>query len=219
MIETPAYSRCPLCQASAAWFHSDARRPYYQCSDCLLVHVPAAWHLSPAEERAEYDRHENQLDEAGYRGFLSRLADPLLARLQPASQGLDFGCGPGPALAAMLREQGHEVALHDLYYYPNPQHLAQQWDFITASEVVEHLARPLLVLDQLWGCLRPGGWLGLMTKRVTDQQAFVNWHYKSDPTHISYFSERSFHWLAQRWDAHLEIIGADVVLMRKPETA
>ncbi|MEH6798703.1 MAG: class I SAM-dependent methyltransferase [Pseudomonadales bacterium] len=217
MIETPAYSRCPLCQATAAWFYSDEKRPYYQCNDCLMVHVPAQWHMSPAAERAEYDRHENHPDDAGYRRFLSRLAEPLLERLPAASQGLDFGCGPGPALACMLREHGHDVALHDLYYHPNPQALSQRWGFITATEVVEHLAQPLLVLDQLWSCLLPGGWLGLMTKRVRDQESFKNWHYKSDPTHICYFSEQSFIWLAQRWGAELEVIGADVVLLRKAQ--
>ncbi len=215
MMEPPAYSRCPLCQATAPWFYSDEKRPYYECCECQMVHVPTAWHLSAAQERAEYDRHENDPQDEGYRRFLSRLATPLLQQLPAASRGLDFGCGPGPALAAMLREAGHEVELHDIYYHPNPAALNQRWDFITATEVVEHLAQPLLVLDQLWACLQPGGWLGLMTKRVRDQDAFKSWHYKSDPTHICYFSERSFAWLATRWNAELQLIGADVVLLRK----
>lgn len=194
---------------------SDRKRSYWQCEQCLMVHVPAPWQLTAEQEKAEYDRHENHPDDPGYRRFLSRLADPLLQRLPPASSGLDFGCGPGPALALMLREQGHQVALHDLYYHPNPAALEQQWDFITATEVVEHLADPRAVLEQLWRCLTPGGWLGLMTKRVTSPEAFSTWHYKSDPTHISFFSEQSFRWLAQHWQAELELIGADVTLLRK----
>ena len=180
-----------------------------------MVHVPAQWHLAAQAERAEDDRHENDPDDAGYRQFLSRLATPLLERLAPESEGLDFGCGPGPALAAMLRESGHRVVLHDLYYHPNPEALTQRWDFITATEVVEHLAQPLLVLDQLWSCLKSGGWLGIMTKRVKNQDAFTHWHYKSDPTHISFFSAESFTWLAERWGARLEILGNDVVLLQK----
>ncbi|MEH6491018.1 MAG: class I SAM-dependent methyltransferase [Halopseudomonas sp.] len=182
-----------------------------------MVHVPGAWHLSPAAERAEYDRHENDPQDEGYRRFLSRLATPLLQQLPAASRGLDFGCGPGPALAAMLREAGHTVALHDIHYQPNPAALNDRWDFITATEVVEHLAQPLLVLDQLWACLQPGGWLGLMTKRVRDQDAFKRWHYINDPTHICFFSERSFAWLATRWNAELQLIGSDVVLLRKAQ--
>lgn len=206
---------CPLCSSPAHWMLSDRKRSYWQCEHCLMVHVPAQWQLTAEQEKAEYDRHENHPDDPGYRRFLSRLAEPLLQRLPPASCGLDFGCGPGPALALMLREQGHQVSLHDLYYHPNPAALEQQWDFITATEVVEHLAAPRAVLEQLWRCLKPGGWLGLMTKRVSSPEAFSTWHYKSDPTHISFFSEHSFHWLAQHWQAELEIVGADVVLLRK----
>ncbi|WP_211287095.1 class I SAM-dependent methyltransferase [Halopseudomonas oceani] len=207
---------CPLCAAPAHWLLDDRKRSYWQCEKCLMVHVPKRWQLSAEQEKAEYDRHENHPDDPGYRRFLSRLAEPLLQRLPAASSGLDFGCGPGPALAVMLREHGHQVALHDLYYHPNPEALRQQWDFITATEVVEHLAAPREVLEQLWQCLKPGGWLGLMTKRVSNPEAFRTWHYKSDPTHISFFSEQSFRWLATRWQAELEVIGADVVLLRKP---
>lgn len=207
---------CPLCAAPAHWLLDDRKRSYWQCEKCLMVHVPKRWQLSAEQEKAEYDRHENHPDDPGYRRFLSRLAEPLLQRLPAASSGLDFGCGPGPALAVMLREHGHQVALHDLYYHPNPAALRQQWDFITATEVVEHLAAPREVLEQLWQCLKPGGWLGLMTKRVSNPEAFRTWHYKSDPTHISFFSEQSFRWLATRWQAELEVIGADVVLLRKP---
>lgn len=207
---------CPLCSAPAHWLQDDRKRSYWQCEQCLMVHVPAHWQLTAEQEKAEYDRHENHPDDPGYRRFLSRLAVPLLERLPAASSGLDFGCGPGPALAMMLREHGHQVALHDLYYHPNPEALAQQWDFITATEVVEHLAAPREVLEHLWQCLKPGGWLGLMTKRVTSPEAFRTWHYKSDPTHISFFSAQSFRWLAAQWQAELELIGADVALLRKP---
>jgi|TARA_R100000049_G_C1957202_1_gene116296 SAM-dependent methyltransferase len=208
---------CPLCGAASHWLLDDRKRSYWQCEHCLMVHVPARWQLTAEQEKAEYDRHENHPDDPGYRRFLSRLAEPLLARLPAAGSGLDFGCGPGPALAMMLREHGHQVALHDLYYHPNPEALRQQWDFITATEVVEHLAAPREVLEQLWQCLKPGGWLGLMTKRVISPEAFSRWHYKSDPTHISFFSEQSFRWLAAKWQAELDLIGADVALLRKPE--
>ena len=208
---------CPLCGAESHWLLDDRKRSYWQCEQCLMVHVPACWQLTAEQEKAEYDRHENHPDDPGYRRFLSRLAEPLLTRLPAAGSGLDFGCGPGPALAMMLREHGHQVALHDLYYHPNPDALRQQWDFITATEVVEHLAAPREVLEQLWQYLKPGGWLGLMTKRVISPEAFSRWHYKSDPTHISFFSEQSFRWLAAKWQAELELIGADVALLRKPE--
>ena len=54
-----------------------------------------------------------------------------------------------------------------------------------------------------------------MTKRVLDQEAFKTWHYITDPTHIAFFSEATFIWLAERWSAEIEISSADVVLFKK----
>jgi len=145
---------------------------------------------------------------------------PLNERLPASSRGLDFGCGPGPALSKMFEEAGHSVALYDPYYAPDPSVLSQTYDFITLSEVTEHLAEPGLELDRLWTSLAPGGWLGLMTKRVRDAEAFKTWHYITDPTHISFFSDATFHWLTSRWalmgaPATLVIVGDDVVLVEK----
>ncbi|MFW6346660.1 MAG: methyltransferase, partial [Halomonas sp.] len=62
---------------------------------------------------------------------------------------------------------------------------------------------------------RPGGWLGLMTKRVTEREAFARWHYILDPTHVCFFSEATFRWLAESLDMSVAFPAADVVLMRK----
>ena len=212
-------SHCPLClSADTAHFSRDQLRDYLRCEHCKLVFVPQKFHLSSADEQAQYDLHENNPDDSGYRTFLSRLADPLLERLPANAQGLDFGCGPGPCLSAMLEEQGHSVALYDLYYADNRELLTvdADYDFITATEVIEHLSQPMDELRRLWRLLKPGGYLGLMTKLVADADKFANWHYKIDPTHISFFSVQTFEYLSQQWDSSAEIIGADVIIFRKP---
>ena len=214
---------CPLCEgADVSNYYRDKVRGYLQCGTCQLVFVPAYEHLSAVEEKAYYDLHENRPDDPGYRKFLSRLFDPLIARLPPNARGLDFGSGPGPTLCRMFSEAGYEVALYDPYYAPEISVLSTQYDFITMSEVVEHLAAPGMELDRLWNCLSPGGWLGIMTKRVRDPQAFRTWHYITDPTHVSYFSEATFQWLAAKWStrqlrAELYVAGADTVLIGKIE--
>lgn len=208
---------CPLCGETAAGeFFVDKRRQYQHCSHCGTVFVPASFHLQAEQEKAEYDLHRNHVDDPGYRRFLQRLLEPLQLQLSPAAAGLDFGCGPGPALAEMLRERGFRCALYDLFYFPDTGVFSDNYDFITATEVVEHLARPRQELERLWGCLKPGGILAVMTKRVRDQAAFRSWHYKNDPTHITFFSETSFLWLARQWSARLDIVGDDVVFLHKP---
>lgn len=210
------FENCPLCAgAKVTAYHSGQRRDYLQCSGCQLVFVPRRFHLSGDQEKAEYDLHENDPQDLGYRSFLNRLGQPLLARLKPRSQGLDFGSGPGPCLSLMLEEQGHTVALYDLYYANHPELLGSQYDFITATEVVEHLAQPLLELQRLWSLLKPGGQLGIMTKLVASPEKFANWHYKSDPTHISFFSVATFEYLGQQWGSAPEFIGADVIMFEK----
>ena len=210
-------SHCPLCQApECTSFWQDKKRAYVQCASCDLVFVPPAFFLSSNEEKEHYDYHENSPDDLGYRGFLSRLFVPLNQRIPAGSIGLDFGSGPGPTLSVMFNEAGHQMSIYDPFYAPDPVVFEQTYDFITASEVVEHLHRPQFELERLWSCLRPGGWLGIMTKRVIDLEAFKTWHYKNDPTHVCFFSTATFEFLAHKWEATLSLHGADVVIFRKP---
>lgn len=207
---------CPLCQtAGAKSYHSDRRREYLQCPVCMLVFVPPRYFLAPGAERAEYELHENDPGDPGYRRFLSRLVEPLAQRLATGACGLDFGCGPGPALAAMMRERGFEVALYDPFFFPDRAPLSRRWNFIAATEVVEHLHRPGDELAALWDMLQPGGILGVMTKLVLGPEAFARWHYKNDPTHVAFFSRATWSWWAERRGAGLEFIGDDVILLQR----
>lgn len=208
--------RCPLCRSQAAQlYHRDKFRSYYQCASCALVFVPPEFHLSRERERAYYDLHENSLEDEGYRRFLSRCAKPLLDLLPPGSHGLDFGCGPAPLLATLLAEAGHRVELYDIYYAPNAGAMQRDYDFVVATEVVEHLSALGDELEQLWSRVRPGGVLALMTKLVISPERFAEWHYARDPTHIAYFSATTFRWLAEKLQADLQFADSDVILLRK----
>ncbi len=208
---------CPLCGSlQSEPFHRDRRRAYFRCTICRLVFVPPVYHLSAEEEKAEYDRHQNRPDDPAYRRFLNRLARPLQARLAPGSRGLDFGSGPGPTLALMLREAGHTMALYDPFYAHRPALLTRRYDFITASEVVEHLHHPGRELNRLYHLLKPGGLLGIMTKRVIDRERFRRWHYINDPTHVAFFCRETFAWLAARWRARVDFVDRDVIIILKP---
>ncbi len=207
---------CPLCEnPHNVFFLQDRRRVYWRCQQCLLVFVPAFWHLDSGAEKAEYDLHRNDPEDTGYRCFLLRLSVPLCERLPVAARGLDFGSGPGPTLAPMLVESGFRMALYDPCYAPDSSVLEECYDFITCSEVVEHFRLPGREFCRLWSLLVPGGWLGIMTKLVIDRQAFARWHYKNDPTHVAFFCRDTFGFLAKTLNAHLEIIEPDVILLQK----
>jgi hypothetical protein len=171
--------------------------------------------LSSAAEKARYDTHQNSPGDQRYRQFLSRLFNPINERLTPGSHGLDFGSGPGPTLSVMFEEIGHSMAIYDYFYAREPSVLERQYDFITATEVLEHLHNPREELDRLWSLLKTGGWLGIMTQILQDQKAFARWYYKNDPTHICFFSRPTFEWLAVYLRAEIIYANKDVVLFSK----
>lgn len=189
---------------------------YRRCPECEATLLDSRHHLPPAAERAVYEQHRNDPGDAGYRRHLARLADPLLARLGPARRGLDYGCGPGPALAAMLREAGHSVALYDPFFHPDPAPLAATYDFVTCTEVAEHFHRPAEEFDRLGQMLRPGGRLAVMTGFQVDDARFATWHYRRDPTHVVFYREATFRRIAEqrRWSCQFPV--NDVVLMQAP---
>ena len=207
---------CPLCRAEDVRSYSrDGRRDYYHCRVCSLVFVPPRQLPSAEEEKKRYDLHQNSPEDPGYRRFLSRLFIPLQRLLAPGSDGLDFGSGPEPALSRMFEEAGHSMVIFDHFYEHVPTVLERQYDFITATEVVEHLHDPGKELERLWACLKEGGRLGIMTAFAVPQEAFPQWHYKNDPTHVCFFSPRTFAWLGLRWNAEVTFADADVVFFRK----
>jgi SAM-dependent methyltransferase len=207
---------CPVCRTWAAVpFQSVGGRDYWRCGSCEARFLDPAQLPALADERAEYLRHQNDPDDPRYRRFLARLVDPLLAALGQAREGLDFGCGPGPALAAMLREAGHRVALYDPYFHPDPAALAQRYDFVACAEVAEHFHHPAQAFDRLDGLLRPGGLLAVLTCFQTDDARFADWHYRRDPTHVVFYREQTFRMLAAQRGWECEIAAKDVALMRK----
>ncbi len=200
----------------AAIHYLDGWRAYLRCPRCHLIFVPREAHLSPAEERAEYDLHRNDPTDPGYRRFLGRLLPPLRVMRPPPASVLDFGCGPGPALAALLAEAGYAVDCYDPFYAPDETVFQRRYEVITATEVVEHLAAPGWELRRLWACLEGDGVLAIMTQRAAEAWRFPGWHYVRDPTHVAFFSRETFLWLAGALGAaEVSFPLADVVVLRK----
>lgn len=209
--------RCPVCRAEACQpFLAVEGRAYHRCAGCQATFLDPAQLPDRTSEYAHYLHHENDPADPRYRRFLARLADPLLVRLPPAAAILDYGCGPGPALAAMLREAGHRVACHDPFFAPDEAPLAATYDAVTCTEVAEHWHDPAGELDRLDGLIRPGGLLALMTCFQTEDARFAQWHYRRDPTHVVFFKEATLRHLAAARGWAIAVPVKDVAIMRKP---
>ncbi len=208
---------CPVCRNKAPKrFVTVGEREYWSCSICEARFLDPAQKPQSKQEYAHYLLHENDPDDPRYRKFLSRLCGPLLEALDGSLLGLDYGCGPGPALAMMLQEAGHSVEIYDPYFFPDAKLLERTYDFITCTEVVEHFHNPAGQFEKLDAMLRPGAWLAIMTCFQTDDARFADWHYRKDPTHVVFYRESTMRWLAENrgWSCKIPI--KDVALMRKP---
>jgi len=161
-----------------------------------------AQRLDPEAEKARYDSHQNDPTDDRYVGFLKRLAIPLSERLLPGARGLDYGCGPGPTMSAMLAEKGFHVDNYDPFYFPDESLLSKTYDFISCSETVEHFFQPRREFERLSRLLRPGGSLGIMTEFLNDMDAFAEWWYHRDPTHVCFYSVKTLDWIAE-WQGWL----------------
>ncbi len=205
---------CLLCKSNHTHlFTTGENRIYMHCNECDLVFVPPAYFISETEEKAKYDNHQNSIENQGYVDFLNRLLIPLQSFLPPNAKGLDFGCGPGPTLHQIMKQNGFEMDLYDYFYHPDQKIFTRKYDFITMTEVIEHLHHPYETLQTLWNMLKPGGVFGIMTAFRVEE--FQNWYYKRDLTHIAFYSPKTFSHIAQKLDAKRIIPQSGVVILQK----
>lgn len=209
---------CPLCLSpkTVLLFRENAR-DYVECRDCGMLFVPREFHLTRKEEKARYLRHRNDPAEPGYGDFLSRLIDPLAAKLSPGARGLDFGSGPSSAVSALMSERGFRVTGFDPYFLPDGPALERAYEFIVCAEAAEHFREPKREFQQLNSLLEPGGWLGVMTQMCDSVDSLRGWWYLRDRTHVSMYRKKTMLWIAERfgWEASFPEKG--VVLFRKRE--
>ena len=206
---------CPLCQSQAiAHFHKDKKRSYLRCFNCFLIFVPEEF-LPPATlEKNRYLQHENTFENKGYVKFLWQFLDPLLERILPGSNGLDFGSGPNPVLAKLLEESGYKMKTYDPFFSPELPAFEQHFDFLTCVETAEHFFSPLQEWQRICGLIKPGGWIGVKTEMVLQKTDFATWHYKNDFTHVCFYAKESFDWIAERFKLKVEFVGNSTLFLQ-----
>ncbi len=188
---------CPLCLEAGPkrTVRGADRRTYLLCETCRLIFADSSQHPGAKEERARYETHLNCIDDEGYVRHLRRLLDPLLPYLHPGMRGVDFGCGPGPALSKLIRRHGIRCEEYDPFFLPRT--LCPPYDFIVSTECFEHFHRPAETIERVVRMLTPGGLLGVMTEQWVTVEQFGEWYYTRDPTHVSFFHADTFDYLCR----------------------
>ena len=185
---------CPLCLCDQIQlFEQDKFRSYLRCSSCSLVFVPRPEMISVDEERNRYDSHNNSEEDPHYQSYLAGIVESIVPFLPESSVGLDFGCGRTQLLEKLLKQRGYATDSLDIFFHPRADLLEKKFDFIILSEVIEHLRNPNEELHKLRSLLNPAGIIFIKTKLLpVTKEAFSNWFYKRDSTHVQFFCEETF---------------------------
>lgn len=191
-------------------------RKYIKCNCCQLVFLLPEYFFDSHQEKKRYDLHQNDPSDEDYVYFLKRLAGPVLMKINIDDHGLDYGCGPGPTLSKIFQEKGIRVENYDPIYFNDTDKLNQTYDFITCSEVVEHFYNPreeFLKFDKL--IKEQGGILGIMTQFRKDGYEFKDWWYHREPTHVCFYHQKTFQWIANWRNWQVEFPAPNIVIFEK----
>lgn len=151
--------------------------------------------LTPQEEKARYETHNNCPDDLRYQKFVSPIVNSIMNTFEPTAKGLDFGAGTGPVITKMLTDAGYSIELYDPFFHNNPDVLELKYDFIACCEVIEHFHHPYKEFTHLRSLLKPNGVLYCKTEIISENVDFEKWYYKNDPTHVFFYHNKSFHWI------------------------
>jgi predicted TPR repeat methyltransferase/rubredoxin len=167
---------------------------YYRCSSCGFIYLDDTSIVSTIVEKKHYEKHNNSFECAGYVAMFEKFfQDTIQLYAKEIKTILDFGCGEEAVFSQILKKKGFEVDVYDLYFHPEKIYKSKKYDLITSTEVFEHLKEPQSVLQELTSSLNSKGYLILMTKfPPKDDKEFLDWWYRRDITHISFFTPKSF---------------------------
>ena len=195
---------------------------YHRCLTCFGIYIDPRHRMDQFSEKERYELHDNSIQNAGYRTYLEKFIDSVMCF--SAIQGwitsisdlqvriMDYGSGPEPALVQLLSEKGYEARGWDPFFAPDTPGFKDGAHIVTCLEVAEHFSNPLESFSMIAKHLCPGGFLALGTHLLpvvsqgapldgktgiqSDWDAFKNWWYRQDPTHISFYTLESLRLVA-----------------------
>jgi hypothetical protein len=197
--------KCPLCYYHSTIFllEADARK-YWYCEKCYLVFVPSKFFISRKRELERYLEHNNTLANEGYVMMFQKKINTINKICSGVNTVLDYGCGYEPVLKILLEQEGYKAHGYDLNFFPN-EALDDKYNLIISTETFEHIKNPRKALECLTQKILNKGYLAIMTRfyplrgSALCLESFSEWYYKRDPTHIAFYSQKTFAWIADEF--------------------
>ena len=176
------------------------QKKYYSCYHCQVIFLDESQILSNEEQFKRYQLHTHHSDH-GLREYLQ----PAFAAIQEVAQNfkekeihlLDFGSGPHPPLKSEIQNLNINYESYDLFFNDHSEWLNKKYDIILLTEVIEHLCHPTKELQNLCQLLKNNGSVIVMTQAFKSDTDFANWHYRRDPTHVTFYQKKTFEILAE----------------------
>lgn len=194
---------CAICRSSTYPILYTTKRSeatYHRCLSCGFTLKDPADVLSEPDELLQYENHNNSINNKGYVSFLNDFLQQAALPFAFGNTCLDFGSGPEPVLAKLLkRDHGFDVDIYDKFYAPGPVYEGKTYDLITCTEVLEHIADPLSVFSLLRKAMHSRTVLSLMTSfRPFSDEEFLVWPYIREATHIAFYTVEAIRRIADQ---------------------
>ncbi|RPJ06923.1 MAG: class I SAM-dependent methyltransferase [Spirochaetaceae bacterium] len=170
--------------------------------------------LSPHDEKARYLLHQNSIKDTGYVNFLEQAIEQARPYFREGSRALDFGCGPQPALSVLLGKAGLQCKNYDPFFFPDLP--SGPFAFVFAVETFEHFFSPGKEIQRIRKLLKSSGILVVMTEKWISLEQISSWHYAHDMTHVIFYHDDTFRFIARKFELDLLQSGNPrVVLLRR----
>ncbi|MHC5201738.1 methyltransferase domain-containing protein [Myroides sp. LJL119] len=203
---------CPLCNFK---LELRATSTFYLCKQCHSYVKDKQYYFSSLQEHQHYKKHNNDINDLGYKNFSSDLTKAIVDLCPSNNLGLDFGCGSAPIITHQLKSLGYTVNIFDIYFFPQTCYKNYKYDFIFSCEVFEHLHQPNLELTNLLNLLKTDGYLFIKTHLYDNQTPFDNWYYIKDQTHVFIYTKKTMRYIAEKFNLQVIYLGERVIIFKK----
>ncbi len=193
---------CKICgQKTLEMLNKNSGIKYYSCRCCDFIFKDENSILPRGEELKIYNNHNNSIDDPKYVNFFKKFLNSAVFSYCSGKEGLDFGSGPSPVLAMLLkRDFGFKMDIYDLFFAPGKIYKGKKYDLITSTEVLEHLKNPLPYFKIFRNCLKPDGLLSIMTLfQPGNKSEFFEWYYIRDMSHISFYTPKTLEIIGEKF--------------------
>jgi len=194
--------QCKICHKEIIHFFDDyMKADTYHCQECALIFKDPKAIISTEKELKVYQQHINSEENLGYVAMFQEFIDKTFAPYEEhINDVLEFGSGPTPVLASILKKRGLNVDIYDKFFASEKIYEGKVYDLITSTEVIEHIADVEALFQFFAKQLKPKAYLALMTQfHPNDAEVYLKWWYRRDPTHITFYHPHTFETLAKRF--------------------